>query len=156
MILSSVAIYLWRQNRRLRKTEQEQKEAAAKAAAEALLEEKAQQALAASVQMAIAPVVDPLQDVRQLFDQGDYKGFYRELNRAVWKALGRKLDLPASELNKLNISRQLELKGWDKEDVLSLESILNECEMSLYTPAYDTYNMQLLLRQAEGVMNRLV
>jgi len=155
LILSAVATYLWRQNRRLRKTEQEQREAAAKKEAEVLLEEKARQAMAASVQLAVAPVVDPLQEVRQLFGQGDYKGFYRELNRAVWKALSRKLVLPASELNKLNISRQLEQKGWDKEDILSLESILNECEMSLYTPAYDTYNMQLLLRQAEGVMNRL-
>src|SRR3569833_3421380 len=93
---------------------------------------------------------------KQLCDQGEYKGFYSEFNRAIWKAHSRKLELPASELNKINISRQLELMGCDKEDMLSLESILNECEMSLYTPAYDTYNMQLLLRQSEGVMNKLV
>jgi len=155
LILSFLAVYLWRQNRRLRKTEQEQKEAAAKKEAEELLAEKARQAMAATVQMTVAPVVDPLLEVRQLFDQGDYKGFYRELNRAVWKALSKKLELPASELNKHNIARQLELKGWDREHVLSLESILNECEMNLYTPAYDTYNMQQLLRQAEPVMNRL-
>ncbi|HVW60247.1 MAG TPA: BatD family protein [Puia sp.] len=155
LILSFVAIYLWRQNRRLKRTEQEQKEAAAKKEAEELLAEKARQAMAASVQMAVTPVADPLLEVRQLFEQGDYKGFYRELNRAVWKALSKKLELPASELNKHNIALQLELKGWDKEHILSLESILNECEMNLYTPAYDTYNMQLLLRQAEPVMNRL-
>jgi hypothetical protein len=135
---------------------QEQKEAAAKKEAEELLAEKARQAMAASVQMAaVTPIADPLLEVRQLFEQGDYKGFYRELNRAVWKALSKKLELPASELNKHNIARQLELKGWDKEHILSLESILNECEMNLYTPAYDTYNMQLLLRQAEPVINRL-
>ena len=155
LILSFVAIYLWRQNRRLKKTEQEQKEAAVKKEAEELLAEKARQAMAASVQMTVMPVADPLLEVRQLFEQGDYKGFYRELNRAVWKALSKKLELPASELDKHNIALQLELKGWDKEHILSLESILNECEMNLYTPAYDTYNMQLLLRQAEPVMNRL-
>jgi hypothetical protein len=155
LILSFLAIYLWRQNRRLRKTEQEQKEAAAKKEAEDLLTEKARQAMAASVQMAIAPVVDPLLEVRQLFDQGDYKGFYRDINRVIWKALSKKLELPASELNKHNIARQLELRGWDKEHILSLENILNECEMNLYTPAYDRYNMQQLLRQAEPVVNRL-
>jgi len=155
LILAFVAVFLWRQNRRLRKTEQEQKEAAAKKGAEELLAEKARQAMAATVQMTVTPVIDPLQEVRQLFDQGDYKGFYRELNRAVWKALSKKLELPASELNKHNIARQLQLKGWDKEHILSLESIMNECEMNLYTPAYDTYNMQQLLRQAEPVMNRL-
>lgn len=153
LILSFLAIYLWRQNRRLKK--QEQKEAAAKKEAEELLTQKARQAMAASVHMTVTPVADPLQEVRQLFEQGDYKGFYRELNRAVWKALSKKLELPASELNKHNIARQLELKGWDKEHILSLESILNECEMNLYTPAYDPYNMQQLLRQAEPVMNRL-
>ena len=155
LILFFLAVYLLRQNMRLKKTEQEQKEAAAKKEAEDLLAEKARQAMAASVQMAVAPVIDPLQETKQLFEQGDFQGFYRELNRAVWKAISKKLELPASELNKHNIVRQLELKGWDKENILSLESILNECEMNLYTPAYDPYNMQLLLRQAEPVLHRL-
>jgi len=155
LILSFLAVYLLRQNMRLKKTEQEQKEAAAKKEAEDLLAEKARLAMAASVQMAVAPVVDPLQETKQLFEQGDFQGFYRELNRAVWKAISKKLELPASELNKYNIVRQLERKGWDKENILSLESILNECEMNLYTPAYDPYNMQLLLRQAEPVLHRL-
>src|SRR6185295_750308 len=55
LILSFLAVYLFRQNIRLKKTEQEQKEAAAKKEAEELLAEKARQALAASVQMAVAP-----------------------------------------------------------------------------------------------------
>ena len=155
LILSFLAVYLWRQNVRLRKAELEQKEVAARQAEEErLAEEKARESLAAAAAAAV-PAVDYLLEVRQLFEQGDYKGFYRELNRAVWKALSRKLELPASELNKLNIARQLDIKGWDRQDILSLENILNECEMNLYTPAYDTYNMQMLLRQAEPVMNKL-
>lgn len=155
LILSFLAVYLWRQNVRLRKAEQEQKEAAAKQAEEErLAEEKARESLAAAAAAAV-PAVDYLLEVRQLFEQGDYKGFYRELNRAIWKALSRKLELPASELNKLNIARQLDMKGWDRQDILSLENILNECEMNLYTPAYDAYNMQMLLRQAESVMSKL-
>jgi hypothetical protein len=82
-------------------------------------------------------------------------GFYRDVNRAVWKAISRKLDIPASELNKSNVIRLLEIKGWDRNMTLSLEGLLNECEMNLYTPAYDTYNMQQLLRQAEGMMGVL-
>ncbi|HVU56016.1 MAG TPA: BatD family protein [Puia sp.] len=155
LILSVLAVYLWRQNIRLKKKEQEQKEEAArKAAEEKLAEEKARESLAAAA-LAAGPPVDHLLEVRQLFEQGDYKGFYRELNRAVWKALSQKLELPASELNKLNITRRLDALGWDRQDILSLEHILNECEMNLYTPAYDTYNMQMLLRQAEPVMNKL-
>ncbi len=102
-----------------------------------------------------APPVDPLLDARTFFENGDYKAFYREVNRAVWKAIGKKLELPSSELNKQNCIRQLQLRGWDASSILSLENILNECEMSLYTPNYDTYNMQQLLRQAEMVLVRL-
>jgi hypothetical protein len=103
----------------------------------------------------VSAPVDPLLDARSFFDNGDYKAFYREVNRAVWKAIGKKLELPSSELNKQNCVRLLQLRGWDTSSILLLENILNECEMSLYTPNYDTYNMQQLLRQADQVMVRL-
>jgi hypothetical protein len=103
----------------------------------------------------VSAPVDPLLEARSFFDNGDYKAFYREVNRAVWKAIGKKLELPSSELNKQNCVRQLQLRGWDAPSILSLENILNECEMSLYTPNYDTYNMQQLLRQADQVMARM-
>ena len=102
-----------------------------------------------------APTRDPLAEAREYFDNGDYKAFYREVNRALWKSIGGKIDLPSSELNKHNVIAQLELRGWDGPSILSLENVLNECEMNLYTPAYDAYNMQQLLRQAEWVMDRL-
>jgi hypothetical protein len=98
---------------------------------------------------------DPLQEARHFFEREDSKGFYREVNRAVWKAMSRKLDLPASELNKSNSLRQLQLRGWDDTALMTLENLLNECEMNLYTPAYDRWNMQQLLRQAEWVVDRL-
>ena len=111
--------------------------------------------LPSAVYVPAAPKPDPLADARQYFDNGDYRAFYREVNRAVWKSIGRKIDLPSSELNKQNVIGQLELRGWDATSILSLENILNECELNLYTPAYDTYNMQQLLRQAEWVLDRL-
>lgn len=101
------------------------------------------------------PTLDPLADARQYFDNGDYRAFYREVNRAVWKSIGKKIDLPSSELNKHNVIGQLELRGWDAPSIVSLENILNECELNLYTPAYDIHNMQQLLRQAEWVLHRL-
>jgi hypothetical protein len=111
--------------------------------------------LPSSAYLPAAPAPDPLSEARQYFENGDYKAFYREVNRAVWKSIGKKIDLPSSELNKHNVIGQLELRGWDATSILSLENILNECELNLYTPAYDTYNMQQLLRQAEWVLDRL-
>jgi len=102
-----------------------------------------------------APAVDPLLDARRLLEEGDPKGFYGEVNRAIWKAIARKLNLPASELNKQNSIRQLQIRGWNESALMSLENILSECEMNLYTPAYDRYNMQQLLRQSEWMLDRL-
>ena len=102
-----------------------------------------------------APPVDPLQEARHFFEREDPKGFYREVNRALWKAMSKKLDLPASELNKANSIRQLQLRGWDNTALMTLENLLNDCEMNLYTPAYDRWNMQQLLRQSEWVLDRL-
>jgi BatD DUF11 like domain len=99
--------------------------------------------------------IDPLQEARQYFEHEDSKGFYREVNRAIWRAIGKKLELPASELSKSNSVRLLQLRGWDDTAVMTLENLLTECEMNLYTPAYDRWNMQQLLRQAQGVLDRL-
>lgn len=111
--------------------------------------------MATTTYVPAAPVIDPLQEARQFLEGGDSKGFYREVNRAIWKAIGKKLNLTASELSKQNSIRLLQLRGWDEPAILSLETILNECEMNLYTPAYDRYNMQQLLRQAEWMLDRL-
>jgi len=111
--------------------------------------------MASNTYVPAVPVVDPLLEARQSLEEGDSNRFYREVNRAVWKAVQKKLSLPASELNKQNSIRLLQLRGWDETAIISLENIFNECEMNLYTPAYDRFNMQQLLRQAEWMMDRL-
>jgi hypothetical protein len=116
---------------------------------------QAMASMPSSVYTPPTPPADPLADAKQYFDNGDSKAFYREINRAIWKAVGRKLDLPASELNKSNAARQLRMRGWDETALLSLENILSECEMNLYTPAYDRFNMEQLLRQTERLLDRL-
>ncbi|HEY4062487.1 MAG TPA: BatD family protein [Puia sp.] len=168
IILSLIAVYLWRQNIRLKKTSQEEKEVLREAEAQKAEDhvEKAEgpgtdrqgnpiPELLSSAYLPTSIVADPLQEARQALENSDYKSFYRDLNRAVWKAISKKLSLPASELNKSNIIRHLQARGWDAHTILSLENILNECEMNLYTPAYDQYNMQQLLRQTQWMLERL-
>ena len=168
LILSLIAVYLWRQNMRLKKTGPKQKEAVGQKeeenaeAAEAPVAGRPERSagkdipnLPSSTYLPTSIVADPLQEARQAFESSDYKAFYRDLNRAVWKAISKKLSLPASELNKNNIIHHLQARGWDAQTILSLENILNECEMNLYTPAYDTYNMQQLLRQTESMLDKL-
>jgi hypothetical protein len=164
LLLSGVVVYFWRQNLRLKKNGQDAKgQRPERPGIQTSATQQGQGPLTATPQgpapltpyLPASPPVDPLLEARQLFDNGDYKGFYGEVNRSVWKAISKKLDLPSSELNKQNCVRQLQLRGWDAPSIVSLENILTECEMNLYTPAYDTYNMQQLLRQAEWMLDRL-
>ncbi|HWB91880.1 MAG TPA: BatD family protein [Puia sp.] len=182
LLLSGTAVYFWRQNQRLRKASLAGSTAAV--AVTPVQKEKTNDGIPSIVKpvaertnapvrpdrppaapagpvipattfVSTAPAADPLAEAKQFFENEDSKGFYREVNRAIWKAMGRKLDLPASELNKSNSLHQLQLRGWNDTALMTLENLLNECEMNLYTPAYDRWNMQQLLRQAEWVLDRL-
>ena len=98
---------------------------------------------------------DPLEESRRLLAEGDFSHFYGAVNRAIWKAISEKLDLPASELNKLNIAGGLRGRGWTDEEIIQLKNVLNECEMKLYTPEYSTADMQRLYTSAEQVVRKL-
>jgi BatD DUF11 like domain len=100
-------------------------------------------------------VIDPLDESRKLMYAGDFSKFYASVNRAIWKAVSDKLQLPASELNKLNIASGLRTQGWTDEDIIQLKNVLNECEMKLYTPEYSTSDMQRMLVSAEMIIERL-
>jgi hypothetical protein len=100
-------------------------------------------------------VMDPLEESRKLMYAGDFSKFYASVNRAIWKAISDKLQLPASELNKLNIASGLRTKGWSDDDIIQLKNVLNECEMKLYTPEYSTSDMQRVLASAETITARL-
>jgi hypothetical protein len=101
------------------------------------------------------PVIDPLAETRALVSSGDYSRFYASVNRAVWKAVSDKLQLPASELNKFNISAGLGARGWNGEDILRLKSLLSECEMKLYTPEHSSADVERVMGEAEYIMSRL-
>jgi hypothetical protein len=139
LILSALAIYLFVQNRRLRK-----KEAEAVALA----------AMAEEVKPVHEPV-SPLEPARQMLASGEYKAFYAELSRVLWKALSERLELPYSAMNKTRILELLRQKGLDEANRERLTRILRECEMSLYTPSYDTQDMQALLAQTEALLRNL-
>jgi BatD DUF11 like domain len=100
--------------------------------------------------------IDPLDESRKLMYAGDFSKFYTSVNRSVWKAVSDKLQLPASELNKLNIASGLRTKGWNDEDIIQLKNVLNECEMKLYTPEYSTSDMQRILVSAEMIIERIL
>jgi len=117
--------------------------------------ERAKQLALAKKPVATPVPVDPLRESRDLMQAGDFSKFYGSINRAIWKSVSDKLQLPASELNKLNIASGLRAKAWTDEDIIQLNNILNECEMKLYTPEYSTSDMHRMLGSAEYVISKL-
>jgi hypothetical protein len=65
------------------------------------------------------------------------------------------LQLPASELNKLNIASGLRGRRWTDDEIIRLKNVLNECEMKLYTPEYSASDMQRILDSAAEICDRL-
>ena len=98
---------------------------------------------------------DPLLETRELMEAGDFGKFYSSVNRAVWKSISDKLQLPASDLNKLNIAAGLRNRGWRDEEIIHLKNLLNECEMKLYTPEFSTSDMHRVMELAQEVTARL-
>jgi hypothetical protein len=123
--------------------------------AAALENEKKQQLAALEKIKNAPPPPDPLKESRELLQAGDFNRFYGSVNRAVWKSVSDKLQLPASELNKLNIAGSLRDKGWSDEEIIQLKNVLNECEMKLYTPEYSTSDMQRIFSSAEQIIEKL-
>ncbi|PWT70200.1 MAG: hypothetical protein C5B59_21085 [Bacteroidetes bacterium] len=143
MILAGLATFLLVQNRKLRQARLAEQEAA-------LLAREAE--LARLAQLSAIPE-DPLLYSKQLLNNGDYKSFYTELNRAIWKILSNRLKMPASELNKHNVIMHLQEAGWSVENTNLLNSTLNECEMKLYTPDYNEADIQRILLRAEKIVD---
>ena len=142
LILSGLAVYLWRQNRKLRKTGTDSKPIPDEPAVPAL----------APVAEQIPVQTDPLLRAKRLLSNNEPAGFYRELNQATWDLLRDRLEVPASELNKQHIAELLKAKGFDGSVIVLLEKTLNACEKNLYTPDHDESNMQQTLSQAEQLV----
>ena len=144
LILTIAAFFLWRHNIvSLKKEDDERQETAAS------------KEIKKEIEVPVMPVietVDPLLRAKRMLENGDHRGFYTELNRALWDALASKFNLPASDLNKFNISAELRAKGWDEENIFKLQDILNKCEMNLYTPDYSNIDIENILHDSGQVI----
>lgn len=97
----------------------------------------------------------PLEAAKAALKEERSSEFYTELNKAVWKTLYEKLSIPSAELNKYNAALVLKTRGASDEIINTLNTVLHECEMALYTPGHTTADMQQTLEKAETVINYL-
>lgn len=144
LIVFVTGLFLWKHNTHSLKKEDDKKQA------DLVLENQKQE-----IELAKMPApepIDPLIRAKQLLEDLDYRRFYTELNHVLWDTLITKFDLPASEMNKQNITSLLRAKGWEEENIFKLQDILNKCEMNLYTPDHSRMDTSVLLRNTEQVI----
>ena len=85
----------------------------------------------------------------------DRNGFYAEMLNALWGYMSDKLSIPVSELSKDNINVELEQYGIDEQ--LRRESIelIDKCEFAQYAPELASGDMNAVLDEAAGIIDRL-
>ena len=96
-----------------------------------------------------------LKTARALMESHKYDNFYEELLRAVWGYLSDKLTMPLSDLTRDNISAKLTDIGADENVINDVIYVLDECEMSRYTPSNSDEKVEELYNKSSEAINSL-
>lgn len=82
--------------------------------------------------------------------------FYQEVLTATWGYVSYKLNLPASALNRDNISEHLRRRGASEEMLLQFIGVLDQCEYARYAPGSgEGEEMEKLYGEAMTIITRL-
>jgi hypothetical protein len=82
--------------------------------------------------------------------------FYQEVLTAMWGYVSHKLNLPASALNRDNISEHLRRQGASEEMVLHFIEVLDQCEYARYAPESGAgEELEKLYEEAMTIITRL-
>ena len=100
-------------------------------------------------EQAPAPKPDPFEPARFALAAVNSQLFYKETGKAVWHILSEKLQLTSSQLNKPVVVRLLQQANTSPEAIQLLETVLNDCELALYTPVHTENDMRHTLEKAE-------
>jgi hypothetical protein len=74
--------------------------------------------------------------------------FYEEVLKALWGYLSDKLNIPVSELSRVNAVSALSSRGVDDERIENLNSILDTCEFARFAPSSSGYEAEKIYQGA--------
>ena len=94
-------------------------------------------------------LTDPFEAARYALNAVNSQLFYKETGKAVWHSLSEKFSLTSSQLNKPVVVRLLQQANAPAETIQLLETVLNDCELALYTPVHTENDMRITLEKAE-------
>ena len=96
-----------------------------------------------------------LKAARGFAARNDRSGFYAEMLNALWGYMSDKLSIPVSELSKDNINAELEQYGIDERLRQESIALIDKCEFAQYAPELASGDMNAVLDEAAGVIDRL-
>ncbi len=96
-----------------------------------------------------------LKQAKAFMESKDSGKFYAEILKALWGYLSDKLIIPVSELNKENITSELEKYGADAKVIDDVMSVLDKCEFAQYAPELSGSDMGEIYEGAGEIMNKL-
>ena len=92
---------------------------------------------------------------RQFMVSHKFDQFYEELLRAMWGYLSDKLTMPLSDLTRENVSSKLADYGVDDNVINDVIYVLDECEMSRYTPSNSDSKVEELYEKSSSSINNM-
>lgn len=92
---------------------------------------------------------------RTEMQRGDNNAFYDALSSAIWGYIGDKLGIQASALTRENIQEKLVAKNISAETIDKTISLLDECEMSRFTPEKSETHISDMYNNAVDIIDSL-
>lgn len=95
---------------------------------------------------------NPLAAAEESLQRQEVKSFYISLNQGLKNYLSKKLSIAPEELNKKNISEQLDKRGIPNETVMQLHQLIDEIEWQLYTPFVENEKMKEIYERTNDLI----
>lgn len=85
-------------------------------------------------------------------EKQDAQVFFKELENAIWQCIGDEFSLTPSERKKERVVQLLKGKGWNSQDIASLDAIWKRCEWALYAPGLEAADATGMLTETERLL----
>ena len=95
---------------------------------------------------------DYLTPAKRAAEMQDVQVFFKELENAIWQCIGDEFSLTPSERKKERVVQLLQEKGWNREDIASLDAIWKRCEWALYAPGLEAADATGMLIETERLL----
>ena len=98
---------------------------------------------------------DPFIYVDASLHSGNRQQFYNQIQNLLWQQAAKVGEVQSASLNKQNLVFLLKEKKVPSETINDLIRILNECELSLYTPDHSAADLILIRDKARQIFDSL-